>query len=177
MSQPAVSNAGSAKLHRAFAGLSEGLAKLEKLLLLDQEMNDEDRARGYIYLLGMQKWYVDLCFQGYDRDRPRFVRFHDEVFKFGFGNPDNAKYVAEIHPGTEYVIRGTRGTSSDICIETRTGMGRREDNIHTERIDVIDGDAIRVEADGSFEIRIGGEQREGVNYLATRDDATVVVLR
>lgn len=163
-------------LTTAFARIGEVYRDLEEHLILSRDLGPADQAFGYKFILGINKWITDRYFLGFDRIRPRFIKFGDEFSQWGFSNPDNAYWIAEIAGDQEYVLRGMRGTSVDLVIETRTGIGRKLDDTHSRTIDSIDVGSLVVEPDGSYEVRIGGEP-SGPNCLPTGPDAEVVFVR
>lgn len=163
-------------LSRAFNRIGEVYRELEEHLILERDLGDDDRAFGYKFILGVTKWITDRYFLGFDRTRPRFIKFGDEFSQWGFSNPDNGYWIAEIAGDQEYVLRGRRGTSTDIVIETRTGIGRKLDNTHSRTIAAIDAGSLSVEPDGTYEVRIGGSP-SGLNHLPTGPEAEVVFVR
>lgn len=163
-------------LSNAFARIGEVYHELEDHLILKSKLDDADRAFGYKVILGINKWITDRYFLGFDRIRPRFIKFGDEFSQWGFSNPDNGYWIAEIAGDQEYVVRGHRGSATDIVIETRTGIGRKMDNTHSRTIAAIDAGSLLVEPDGTFEVRIGGAGGHG-NHLPTGPEAEVVFVR
>lgn len=166
----------SERLHDAFEAFKTSLADLENFLITSRDLEDVERAAGYRLILGINKWVMDRHFLGFDPQRPRFIRFMDEFSQWGLGNPDNTYVAAHINGTDEYLITGERGTTTDICIEMRSGIGRKENGEHSRTLGFIDADSLAVDAEGGFTIHVGGEQR-GDNHLPQHPDAEVIFVR
>jgi hypothetical protein len=152
------------------------MSKLEEMVRATPDVTSEDLAEGYLFVSGLYKWAIDRVFLGGDPVRPRFVRFMDTFSKWGLANPDNLYLFAEISSDAEYVVTGNRGTCADFIIEVRTGIGRREDNVHSATLTYIEASQLQLDANGSFELRIGGPQRPQ-NHLPLDSAATTVFVR
>lgn len=169
-------SAGSDRLHAALQALQASLSDLESFLLVSRDLGDEERAAGYRMILGIHKWVADWHFLAADTQRPRFIKFMDEFSQWGLGNPDNGYWIARVDGETEYVVSGTRGTSADICIELRSGIGRKESGEHSRTLAYLDADSLVVDADGRYQVIVGGTG-DGPNRLPAHPDAEVLFLR
>jgi hypothetical protein len=156
--------------------LREALEALEADIASEPDITDLDRADGLLLVAGLYKWGIDRAIVGADTQRPRFVRFMDTFSKWGLANPDNLYLVAEVDSAAEYRIVGKRGSCIDMIIEVRTGIGRREDDVHSETLSFIEVSKMRIEADGSFEVRLGGAPGPG-NFLVLPPQATTIFCR
>jgi hypothetical protein len=156
--------------------LRETLRVLEDFVASAPDQSEVDRAEGYLFVAGLLKWGMDRAVVGADTQRPRFIRFTDTHSKWGLGNPDNLYLLAEIDPAEQYVIHGQRGTCVDLIIEARTGIGRREDDVHSETLAYIEARNLLVGRDGRFEVRLGGPPQEG-NHLPLSERATTIFAR
>ena len=165
----------SEKAGDGFRQFQNALQELAQWMDLYPNLSDQNRAEGHAYIAGMTRWAIGRAFMCPDLDRPRFIRSMDPFSRWGLDNPDNIYSCAEIRGDTEYLIRGERGNCADIAIEVLAGMAGDDGNIGSN-IDCIDVGALQVDAEGNFEIRIGGERNVG-NHLATRADASAVFVR
>lgn len=130
---------------------------------------ETERAEGFRALLRavsnqLGRWEVD-------RDQPEFVAFNGWRQKFMMDNPDFRYWVADIRPGGHYRIRGNRGDASYVSI-TVYGAG----GSGAQATARIDSDTIDFDADGGYEITVGGE-RQASGWLELPDRATVVWVR
>jgi hypothetical protein len=106
---------------------------------------------------------LDQGFVFHDPLHPEF-RLMDQHGQFGLFNPDNLYRLAVIStPGT-YVIRGKRGSSSDLQIQVGAGGPGIGDGINLIPIAELALDQLKVDADGRFEIVIS-DTRCGSNWL------------
>lgn len=107
-----------------------------------------------------------------DRDKPDLIAFNGWRQKFLMDNPDFHYWVADIRPDGRYRIRGNRGDASYVSI-TVYGPGG-SDAKATAR---IDSDAITFEADGGYEVAVGGERPQAGDWLDLPERATVIWVR
>ena len=139
------------------------------------DTTEQERAEGHAYIAGMARWAISRALVSSDTDRPGFVRCMDGSTRWGLENPDNIYQSADIRGNYEYILRGQRGTSADFEVEVLTGLpgdGREIGN----RIDAIGVDKLKTDANGNFEIQIGGD-RSHQNGLKTKSRAGVVFMR
>lgn len=153
------------------------MAELEAMVDSVPDLSDEDRAEGYAFVAGLYKWGIDRVFLASDAGRPRFVRFTDTISQWGLGNPDNLYLVAEISEDGEYLVRGDRGSCATFVIEVRTGIGRREDNVHSRTLCFIEAEQLELQPDGGFELSIGGVAGGAGNHLPLPPGATTILVR
>jgi hypothetical protein len=166
----------SGQLGESFQQILDALGEVQAQLIGSRQLNELEKAQGYRFILGLHKWVADRTFLGGDSSQPRFVRYTDEFSQWGLFNPDNGYWLADIEGDTDYLISGHRGTTTDICIELRTGIGRLANNVHSRTLAFVDADQLVVEPDGRFEVRIGGAPG-GPNYLPRLPDGRVVFVR
>lgn len=151
------------------------VAELDRWVDAFPGLSEHERGEGHAYIAGVARAMMTRVFLGSDPDRPRLVRSQDAVSRWGLDNPDNIYVCADIRGDTEYLIRGERGTCVDLAFEVLAGMAGDDGQLGSG-ISSIDVGGLQVEADGSFEIQVGGEQRGG-NYLATAENATAIFVR
>jgi hypothetical protein len=70
---------------------------------------------------------------------------------------------------------GYRGVTADYCFETLTGLAS-DGGVIGERIDALESRHLQVDADGRFEVFVGGGSRSG-NWLKSGPNATAVFVR
>jgi hypothetical protein len=161
---------------RGLPGVWAALADLKAMIDGVTDVTDEDRAEGHMFVAGLHKWGMDRVFLAFDPLRPRFVRFTDTQSNWGLGNPDNLYLIAEIEESAEYVISGERGSCDTFVVEVRTGIGRRDDDVHSKSLCFIDADQLDLRPDGRFTLHLGGAARPG-NYLPLPPGATTISVR
>ena len=125
-----------------------------------------DRAEGFRHLasllrIGIAEMLVDM-----DPDRPRF-QWADGTGKWGLDCADGLYAQAPLRGGTVYRIRGHRGSAHFVGLQMVASMRAVHD---------LDADALETDADGRFELWLGGEKRPG-NWLELPDDANVLIVR
>ena len=107
-----------------------------------------------------------------DPDFPVLARYIDEVSKFGCDNPDTIYQRAIINPARRYRITGRRNTVDYLSFITAT----RDAQGLTLQVGHLDSNALKVEADGSFEILLGGDRTPG-NWLPISPETQSVNVR
>ncbi len=108
-----------------------------------------------------------------DRDRPDLVPFNDWRQKFLMDNPDFRYWVADIHAGGQYRIRGNRGDAAYVSITVYAGAGGTEAQA-TAR---IDSESLTFDESGTYEIALGGDRPATGDWLDLPAGATVVWVR
>jgi hypothetical protein len=136
-------------------------------------MGDVDVAEGYRYLLHMLRYGVDTMVES-DPERPRFVLMADDTTKFYGDNNDGRYFITQISGAGTYRVRGTRGDAVYLSFQSHHGPDRGNPNQLTT--DNLNSTRIDFDADGRFEVVIGGPERSG-GWLRLDPDATVVILR
>jgi hypothetical protein len=130
------------------------------------------RAEGFRYLLGLVKVGIQQASE-LDPEQPRFIRIVDSDSKAGAENADNAYAHAHVRGDLAYRIWGSRGTVTTFLIEIKEGFMQLGD---VRNFANLEASGLKVEADGSFELFLGGERR-GPNWLPLDPDATQVLIR
>lgn len=128
-----------------------------------------DRAEGFHHLgvllrNGLGEMQVEI-----DVERPRF-HYSDGTGKWGLDCADALYASAALRGGHVYRIRGHRGSVHFMGLQLVAGM---------RAVDDLDGDALALEPDGSFELQLGGPkpERTGANWMALPDDASTLYIR
>lgn len=158
--------------YRAFL---DAARDIEELVRSRPEASERDVAEGYSYLAGMWQLHLERALKGDDVDRPCFVRDMDSVRNWGLPTPDHHYYSAQIDGRGTYRIQGHRGSVSDYCFEILTGLVG-DDGIAGRRIAALEASRMQFEADGRFELWVGGEPRDG-NWLPSDAEARTIFVR
>jgi hypothetical protein len=132
-----------------------------------------DRAEGFRYLANLTANGLRHIFDLADPERPRFLRNPDSTSKWGAENADNQYLLAQIRPDRRYRISGRRNTAWGFLLEVKEGYMQLGD---ARNFATFDASEVQVEADGSFEIFLGGEPREH-NWIPLDPDATQLLIR
>jgi hypothetical protein len=154
--------------------------------LLDAEGapgGDRERAVGVRYLSRFLAAGLRVCLECDDPDYPAFGRMIDGAMSWGLDNPDCNYSWARVRGDAEYRIAGWRGTARHLEFQVNTGhMG--DGNVPAfgggdrawRTVSFLSGDALDCDAEGGFEIALGGAPRER-NWLALDVDASHVLVR
>ena len=136
--------------------------------------DDQTQADGLRYLSRMARaaleWYVEFN----DPAFPVLYRPAHETIKMGADNPDNLYQKAVIDGRYEYRLRGTRGSVDYISMAT--SRGSYAENFTQVETGFLDGNALTVGADGTFEVVISQKQQTG-NWLAVSEDSESLLIR
>ena len=115
---------------------------------------EQDRLEGYDYLAGRIRMAMQMAFD-YDLDRPLFVNPTHQFSRQGLDNPDAIYLNAFLREGVEYVVRGRRGTTSDLSFQVMGGQ-YSADSAATSLM-AFDDRELDVQPDGSFEFTYTAE--------------------
>jgi len=136
--------------------------------------DDQTQADGLRYLSRMARaaleWYVEFN----DPAFPVLYRPAHETIKLGADNPDNLYQKAVIDGRYEYRLRGTRGSVDYISMAT--SRGSYAENFTQVETGFLDGNALTVGADGTFEVVISQKQQTG-NWLAASEASESLLIR
>lgn len=116
-------------------------------------------------------------------DQPVFVRpigpidqHGDRFMKAGLDNPDNDYWQAEVRPGSVYVIDGQRGTTVDLNLQLLDGSYAEHADRLAASLGTLTLADLEIEADGSWSVTLGGDDRGG-NHLALAPTASTIFVR
>ncbi len=135
--------------------------------------NALDRAEGFRYLSRLTRAALETFIEHADPLAPVLHRPIHETAKIGADNPDNYYQHSTISGQYEYRIRGTRGTIHYLDFATQSagvGMGGTRQAGH------LDGEALEIAPDGSFEISVSCDERPG-NWLRMDPDSEALIVR
>lgn len=116
-------------------------------------------AEGLRYLTRLTRIGLESALEFADPKCPAINRLVTETRKFGCDNPDTIYQTAVLEGGGRYRIRGERGSVSYLSFLTTAGADGR-----MVRTGFIDSSTLTVDANGEFEIALGGEPAPG-NWL------------
>ncbi len=112
-----------------------------------------------------------------DQDQPRFMRAVDWTSKSGMDNPDNNYYFARIWDDKNYVIRGTRGTTTQLIFQIVVGQPGVGNAGPGTNISLLNADDMQLEEDGSFIIHVSPNPPSSGNWLKTGSGAGTIMAR
>ena len=134
------------------------------------------RAEGFRYLARFLGAGIANCVAHNDPDYPVLGRMIDYSMPWGLDNPDCLYLYAPLRGGAEYRVFGNRGSANHIDLQVNFGHYANGDISSWGTIDSADGRDLEIDAQGDFELRIGGEQTSS-NWLSSRDDAEFMLIR
>ena len=134
------------------------------------------RAEGFRYLARFLGAGIANCVAHNDPDYPVLGRMIDYSMPWGLDNPDCLYLYAPLRGGAEYRVFGNRGSANHIDLQVNFGHYANGDISSWGTIDSADGRDLELDAQGDFELRIGGEQTSS-NWLSSRDDAEFMLIR
>ena len=131
--------------------LLDAIAEAETLVRDAPHIESEaDLLEGLQYLAGGIAACTHLAFD-YDRDHPFLQSGTGPFTKMGLDNPDTLYFGTRVHAGREYVVTGTRGTTTDLSFQL-LGGDYTDANVPDSET-AFDDRKLDVAADGSFEWR------------------------
>ena len=131
--------------------LAEAIAEAESLVAAAPFIESEaDLLEGLQYLAGCIAACTHVAFD-YDRDHPFLHSGTGPFTKMGLDNPDTMYFGTRVQPGNEYVVTGTRGTTTDVSFQLLGGEYTDANVPDSET--AFDDRKLDISADGSFEWR------------------------
>ncbi|SFB19253.1 hypothetical protein SAMN05216266_10624 [Amycolatopsis marina] len=135
--------------------------------------SEQDLREGYDYLAGSIQAALRLAW-AYERDFPYFVQSTGPYNKMGLDNPDALYFHAYLRDDAEYVVTGTRGSTTDLSFQVLDGDYSPVDV--PDSLTAFDDRALRIDDDGTFELRFG-PKAAGPNYFPLGKGAAMLVVR
>ncbi len=161
----------------AWQALCKSLLSSSELVLGEGRPNSpRDGAEGFRYLTRFLAAGIVSCVSHGDSEHPLFGRMIDYAMPWGLDNPDCLYLYASIRGGAEYRISGRRGDANHIDLQVNFGHYANGDVSSWGTISSLEGDDLEMDADGNFELIVGGEKRAG-NWLSSREDAEFILIR
>lgn len=136
-------------------------------------MSDDDVAEGFRNLTHILQSAL-YSHQEFDPDRPVFRRIVSPTRSFTGDNSDAVYFETPVAPGREYVVRGNLAGAVYTSFTMESGAASGAYSTHTSG--VLRDDEIDVDADGNYEIRLGGSAAER-NWLAIPADGGRITTR
>lgn len=135
--------------------LVDAIAEAERLVAEAPHIESEaDLLEGLQYLAGGISACTHIAFD-YDRDHPFLQTGTGPFNKMGLDNPDTLYFGTRVHAGHEYVVTGTRGTTTDLSFQLLGG--EYTDNNVPDSETAFDDRKLDIAADGTFEWRFTPE--------------------
>ena len=132
------------------------------------------QAEGIRYLTRLTRAGLEAFVEFSDPSFPIFRRMVHETVKMGADNPDNYYFNAQINGKNEYRIAGKRNTIHYIGFFTQNGSYGTSGGMAP--CGVLQGNDLKLEEDGSFEI-ILSKLPKGKNWLKIEEDTSIVIVR
>nr|WP_141772964.1 hypothetical protein [Mycobacterium malmoense] len=128
------------------------IAEAETLVAAAPHIETEaDLLEGLQYLAGCIAGCMHLAFD-YERDHPFLQSGTGPFTKMGLDNPDTLYFGTRVHADRDYVVTGTRGTTTDLSFQLLGGE-YTDDNVPASQA-AFDDRELEIAADGSFEWRV-----------------------
>jgi hypothetical protein len=140
----------------------------DQVLRSDVPARPLDRASGFRHLLALLHIGIDQAFARSDPWTPSLGQVsRTDLYKWGLDCPDAAYRGTAIRGDLIYRVWGNLGSVHYLSFQVNEGM-RNHGNIR--------GDQLTAAADGSFELWLGPDRRDG-NWLATPPAANTLIVR
>ena len=131
--------------------LQDAIAEAERLVREAPHIETEaDLLEGLQYLAGCIAACTHLAFD-YDRDHPFLHSGTGPFTKMGLDNPDTLYFGTRVQTGHEYVVKGTRGTTTDLSFQLLGGE-YTDDNVPDSET-AFDDRELDIAANGDYEWR------------------------
>ena len=131
--------------------LADAIAEAESLVASAPFIESEaDLLEGLQYLAGCIAACTHVAFD-YDRDHPFLHSGTGPFTKMGLDNPDTMYFGTRVQPGNEYVVTGTRGTTTDVSFQLLGG--EYTDEVVPDSETAFDDRKLDIASDGTFEWR------------------------
>ncbi|MCH8064874.1 MAG: hypothetical protein IIC90_03485 [Chloroflexi bacterium] len=137
--------------------------------------SEQDLLEGYDYLSGSIRAALQAAWSR-DSEHPRFIRSATPYTKVGLDNPDTLYFSARIQDDAEYVVSGTRGTTTDLSFQIMNGdysPAQAPDSLAA-----FDDREFSIAEDGSYELTFGpAKAKAGPNYFTLGPGAAMLLVR
>ena len=128
---------------------------------------------GIRYLSRLVTLGLQWCVEFGDPEFPAFYRHDDDITKWGGPNVDNTYVRARVRGGAVYRVTGNGASTHGFVISSHEGdMQLEQYGMYAERWH----DDLRTDAEGNFELVIGGEPCDG-NWMPLDAAATNITIR
>jgi hypothetical protein len=132
--------------------LISAIAEAEELVAAAPHIETEaDLLEGLQYLAGCVAACTHMVFD-YERDHPLLLSGTGPFTKMGLDNPDTLYFGCRVQPDRDYLVTGSRGTTTDLSFQLLGGE-YTDDNVPASQA-AFDDRELEIAADGSFEWRL-----------------------
>ena len=153
---------------------TEATAAAEKIIEdAPHVRSEQDLVEGYEYLAGSIRASLQMAW-AYDTRFPIFASSTGPYTKMGLDNPDTLYFHANISDEYEYVVEGTRGTTTDLSFQILKGDYSPVDV--PDSLTAFDDRSISVEPDGSFTLHFG-RPSDLPNHFTLGEGSSMLVVR
>ncbi len=160
---------------RSWEEFCDSLKAAGSVVLSDTAPDDAfNRAEGWRYLTRLTRAAFETFLEAADAQAPEFRRTAHETIKMGMDNPDNIYQSAPIDGKFEYRISGNRGTVHYLGFGTQAGNYGATGTLNTTGY--LEARDLEIADDGSFEIQVSTERKEG-NWLPMSPDSRTLIVR
>jgi hypothetical protein len=161
-------------LQRDWAAFCDRLkATGERILQDDFPSAPRDRAEGFRHLGRLTVFALQQYLDFSDARFPAFLRFDDDVTRWGGPNADNHYQRARVEPGSTYRITGNVRGLRELILSTNEGdMQLGQLRVFAER----NLAELRAEPDGALEVIVSAAPHGG-NWLPLHPEARYVLIR
>ncbi len=135
-----------------------------------------ERATAIRYLTEFLAAGIDVCVAHSDPDYPELTRLANPNMRWGLNSPDCLYLIAPLRDDASYRLWGDPGTANHLDLQVNTGHPSDGDIQSMRTLATIAGRELKLEADGSVEIFIGGDERNR-NWLPIGEGARHLLFR
>lgn len=161
-------------LRDGLAAVTASILEAEALLRSRELQAPEQLGNGYIHLLGALQSTLHQALAMRFADAPRFVPYFTDYARGVWSNPDGHLTCANIEGGGAYRIYGNANDCEDLNFEVISGVAGYHET--SSQISWIGKAAIDADANGHFEVFVGGEPRPR-NWIPSAAHATHILAR
>lgn len=156
--------------------LGAALSEAGEIVAGIDDLDEVEIAEGYRYVTRMLRQALEGAVEGSSASAPLLRLGRPETIKGpGFDNPDQIAGGAAIEAGSDYIVRGTRGTVTYLSLGTYYGRDYGQSG-RSGRGGALSGDQLEYGPDGTFEIHVSAMPKPG-NWLPMDPDTHVLIVR
>jgi len=134
------------------------------------------RAEGARYLLRFLAAGIRVCVELDDTENPELGANIENHMSWGLDNPDCNYSYCRLRPGAAYRITGTRGSACQLEFQLTSGHHSDGAPGDWKTISELEGSELVVADDGTFEVFLSPEPREG-NWMLLDERASFLLVR
>ena len=166
-----LANDADSRLREAWTTWCDSLKQAGEKVL-ETPCSLDEQAEGLRWITRLTRYGLEAGIEFSDPAFPAFYMPTHETVKIMADNPDATHWMATIRDDLEYVVHGTRGANPRTMFTT-LGL---EESVGMVQQSGLDTSNLRVEADGTFTIRVSRHPREG-NWLPLHKGAVALLAR